>query len=1342
MLDYYGQRSKLWQRIFLLINLFLLAAAGTSSARAVDNRAKISLPVQQIPNTPDTSTAGGAEVEWRHLVDGSETLPTPPGSTDQTASLVLDVDRDGVNDFIIGARREPGPAVVWYRRTARDWQIYIIENEVLPIEAGGAVHDVDGDGDLDIVFGSDSNDNKIWWWENPYPTYRSDTPWTRHTIRANGPNQYHDMIFSDVDGDEEAEFIFWNQRGQQLLVAEIPADPRSNTPWPATPIFECADSFCEGLAIDDIDLDGNLDIVGGGRWFKREPNGSYQPFLLDEDLSWSRVAVGQLIPGGRPEIVMSQAEIVGPMRWYFWNGSQWVSKDLLGYDPTTTHSLQIIDLNQDGYLDIFAAEMRLGGENEDAKMSAFYGDGAGNFTVHNIATGIGNHESRVADLDGDGDLDILGKPFDWDTPRLDVWINTATSLPVDQWQRHVVDDERPWRAIFIEPGDINGDQLPDIITGGWWYANPGAPDGVWDRRIIGEPLNNMATVHDFDGDGALDILGTAGVGSAANDDMVWAHNDGTGNFTVHQNVDQADGAFLQGTTVNRFLTGGPLQVILAWQQGLTGTQALTVPENPETEPWEWSIISDVSQGEGLDSADIDRDGDNDILLGTKWLRNEGTDWTPITLHNPETGQPDRSYLVDMDRDGDLDAVIGYGHDEEGKLAWYEQPDDAATLWTEHLIANLINPQSVDVADMDRDGDLDIVVGEHNLNALEESRLFLYENIDGQGGAWEAHLLYTGDEHHDAARLVDIDGDGDLDIVSTGWIQNRVLLYENLAPLAAELINMPQARAGWNQTLADENGDGRESVTLNGSASTDNGSIETYIWRVEGREVAREMMAETVLSVGEHVITLTIVDDEGNEGTDTISVLITPPGPAISAQPTEQIVAAGQRAHFQVMATGAESLTYQWQRNGVDIPGATASRYAPLVAPADDGQALRVIITNAYGSVTSQEVTLRVSTLADDFNRCALDQTRWTFHDPQAGTEGASTLTVDGERLFLSVPGNVNHDVWTDGIQAPYLTMPMADEDFALEMKFDSGVSQVYQLQGLLVLEDDENFVRINVQKNPDGLRLLGVSFTNGNPDIEFNNTVPGIAKSFYLRLKRTGDVWQAYYSIDGEQWVGDDAYRFTHTLQVRSVGPFAGNVALADKTPPPLTMVLDYVMDSSLPLTHEDIWVLTPSALSAAASPPVASDLLIVPVGDEQCSEILRLTVQPASGWNLERWTGTPDAAQQNPIEARFTRFNEIVAHLIRSEQYQLVTAVIADGGGPGGLIERTPDKSAYTSGESVTLSAQPAPGWRFIGWRGSITGSNNPITLIMDGNKTIEAVFEESPDGEIEQLYLPLVER
>ena len=50
----------------------------------------------------------------------------------------------------------------------------------------------------------------------------------------------------------------------------------------------------------------------------------------------------------------------------------------------------------------------------------------GNFKETTVIEGYGNHESKIADLDGDGDYDILGKPYNWEAPRIDIWINEGT----------------------------------------------------------------------------------------------------------------------------------------------------------------------------------------------------------------------------------------------------------------------------------------------------------------------------------------------------------------------------------------------------------------------------------------------------------------------------------------------------------------------------------------------------------------------------------------------------------------------------------------------------------------------------------------------------------------------------------------------------------------------------------------------------------------------------------------------------------------------------------------------------------------------------------------------------
>jgi hypothetical protein len=72
------------------------------------------------------------------------------------------------------------------------------------------------------------------------------------------------------------------------------------------------------------------------------------------------------------------------------------------------------------------------------------------------------------------------------------------------------------------------------------------------------------------------------------------------------------------------------------------------------------------------------------------------------------------------------------------------------------------------------------VGEHNYKDPATAKLHILENTDGRGGQWKDHVISVGDEHHDGAILADMDNDGDLDIISIGWKNPRVLLYENRA----------------------------------------------------------------------------------------------------------------------------------------------------------------------------------------------------------------------------------------------------------------------------------------------------------------------------------------------------------------------------------------------------------------------------------------------------------------------------------------------------------------------------------------------------------------------------------
>ena len=84
-------------------------------------------------------------------------------------------------------------------------------------------------------------------------------------------------------------------------------------------------------------------------------------------------------------------------------------------------------------------------------------------------------------------------------------------------------------------------------------------------------------------------------------------------------------------------------------------------------------------------------------------------------------------------------------------------------------------------------------------------------------------------------------------------------------------------------------------------------------------------------------------------------------PVITTHPAGQTIVAGQTATFSVVATGTAPLGYQWQKNGVAIPGATGSSYTtPAATPADNGANFRVVVSNAVGSATSNNAILTVN----------------------------------------------------------------------------------------------------------------------------------------------------------------------------------------------------------------------------------------------------------------------------------------------------------------------------------------------------------------------------------------------
>jgi hypothetical protein len=724
-----------------------------------------------------------------------QTVVDRHGPFNPWGKAVADLNGDGLADLIVGGHDAPPPPLykrllrklgfagasptggelVWYENPT--WRKRVIARG-LRFSTDIETVDMDGDGDNDVVV---LTEKRVLWFRNPN--------WESATVDH---EELHDIEVADFDGDGDMDIAGRNQsafggRGDRLLIYYQGHDGI----WRKTAV-PCPDG--EGLKAADLDGDGLPDLVVNGRWFKN--TGAMEASGWNEKLyapTWdwphTAVAIGDMNGDGRPDIILTPSEKVGSYYRISWFEAppdfegHWREHIIDEEVEAVHHSAEVGDMDDDGDIDIVTAEMHQGVDPDEVKI--YMNGGAGVRWTKRVVSEKGSHNLKVADIDGDGDMDMMGANWSGDSQAVELWMNM-----VCRWDRHLIDAKKPWRSVFVAAYDMDADGRKDVVTGGWWYRNPGDLSGKWERRAIGRGANNMAVIFDPDGDGDMDVLATDG--KVGGNFFVLARNDGTGSFEIFGDIPRGAGDFLQGAAAGEYRPGES-GVALSWHEAGKGIQILEIPRHPETDRWIQREISRISQDEQLTQGDIDGDGDADLLMGTKWLRNDGGQWRIFDIATGK-GNPDRNRLADLNLDGRLDAVVGFeAISEVGKVAWYEQGTDATSEWTEHVIGSCIGPMSLDVADMDGDGYLDVVVGEHNLAKPEDATLFIFRNSAGDGRAWEREVVYVGDEHHDGAQVADMDGDGDNDIVSIGWGHGKVVLYEKKCGLANKEYSLNDRR---------------------------------------------------------------------------------------------------------------------------------------------------------------------------------------------------------------------------------------------------------------------------------------------------------------------------------------------------------------------------------------------------------------------------------------------------------------------------------------------------------------------------------------------------------------------
>ena len=417
----------------------------------------------------------------------------------------------------------------------------------------------------------------------------------------------------------------------------------------------------------------------------------------------------------------------------------------------------------------------------------YFNNGNGTSWTKKILSLKGSHWNQFADFDSDGDIDIFGANHgSKGHPTVELWENmTNPQIPLDNFHLILIDNKREQPRNFgIAAGDITGDGNSDIVAGRYFYKNPGGDmTGRWNRTVLpGKPSIDAMLIIDVDDDEYGDIIAEDLPG------VFWFEADNTQgtSFTLRARIGEIPSGLhntsAQGYASAQIIPGGKSEILLSSR----GVYYFEIPANPEKGNWPRHRISESPNSEeGIGAGDIDNDGDIDVCGSINsnavpnavgWYENLGNGKPDWKYHQVSTVAKwaDRFYIADLNSDGRKDIVISTANGTEDGAYWFEAPANPRDAnWEKHTVLVQDMSNSMDVADIDNDGDTDIIVGQHYTSKVMTPRkLQIFEN-DGTG-TFSQHLIHTGIESHLGARLFNLDGDGDLDIVNIGYADYQYL----------------------------------------------------------------------------------------------------------------------------------------------------------------------------------------------------------------------------------------------------------------------------------------------------------------------------------------------------------------------------------------------------------------------------------------------------------------------------------------------------------------------------------------------------------------------------------------
>jgi hypothetical protein len=350
------------------------------------------------------------------------------------------------------------------------------------------------------------------------------------------------------------------------------------------------------------------------------------------------------------------------------------------------------------------------------------------FFVHRLGS---DHAEGITTLDmnGDGRPDILSGAYWYENPGMNG----------GQWRRHqyrtvgilgeFVSDCGEWTV------DVNHDGAPDVVTTGWmlnglwWYENPKKPNVLWKRHFITDS-------YDTEGGWMADINGDG------KPDLVLAHYN-------HSGILRVDFA-------------GPKPVV-------------------------HHLGGKAQDGHGIGIADVDGNGKADVLTPYGWFQQIDANRDEWQWHADwklgDAGFPILGY--DVNNDGKTDIIYGQGHSYG--LYWLEQKSDAThRFWVRHVIDESYSQiHALKLVDLDGDGKPELLTGKryrghsgHDPGSYDPLVVYYYK-IDRKTAKLTRYAISVNGTAGAGTQFVtaDLDGDGDIDIATAG--KTGVHFFENL-----------------------------------------------------------------------------------------------------------------------------------------------------------------------------------------------------------------------------------------------------------------------------------------------------------------------------------------------------------------------------------------------------------------------------------------------------------------------------------------------------------------------------------------------------------------------------------